>query len=355
MSKKVSMQAIADRLGLSKYTVSQALSGKSGVSEDNRRRIQETAKAMGYVLQPKASIAADIPPLDLTPDTTDAEGTRPYLLVWIHAVYQQDNPFWGKVLAGIAQASIDNGYDHLIVPVSQHDKKLQVPAYLNKSRCVGHLLAGTFPADSVVALKMTGLPLVLIDHEEPLVEVDCVVNNNLGSGAMALERLLTAGAKRIVFIGDDAFALSFKERWWGCRLAMEDHRSSADDPESLSLKKWQVAFGQPHMAHQLERKLSALSGDGMPDGFICANDQLALALMPLLKQRGLSIPGQARVIGLDNIEAAVYAQPPLSTIELGKEALGIRAVETLLYRMQHPGRQAEKIVLSSRFIARESG
>lgn len=357
MSKKVSMQQIADRLGMSKYTVSQALSGKSGVSEENRLRIQETAKAMGYTLQqthtqrsPKSSQADNQETNEGTHTTAE---TTPYILVWIQSGYLQDNPFWGKVLTGIATASKELGFEHLIVPIAPHHKtQLQMPSYLDPSHCIGQLLAGTFPAQSVISLKMSGIPLVLIDHNEPLIEVDSVLNNNLDAGKMACQRLLSAGAKRVIFIGDDQFAVSFKERWWGCRMALEDIAGPA---EHYHLKKWQITYSGPHMLQHLERKVAALTQETMPDGFVCANDHLALALLPILKRHGLDVPSQIKVIGLDNIEAAAYATPALSTIELGKESLGIRAVETLLYRLKHPGRQVEKVVLSSRFIARDSG
>ncbi|MDD9266147.1 LacI family DNA-binding transcriptional regulator [Paenibacillus sp. GCM10023248] len=351
MSKKVSMQQIADRLGLSKYTVSQALSGKSGVSEENRLRIQETAKAMGYLIQTAPSQPAS--QSDAYAQQSREHGHPPYILVWIQAMYQQDNPFWGKVLAGIGAASKELGYEHLIIPVpAHHQEHLKIPSYVNPDHCAGHLLAGTFPPSSVISLKQTGIPLVLIDHSEPLVDVDCVLNNNLDSGKMACQRLLSAGARRLLFIGDDTFAVSFKERYWGCRHAMEDFAASGED---CSLKKWNVPYHPQQIVPFLERKAAALTAENLPDGIICANDHLALELMHILRRTGINIPGQVKVIGIDNIETSAYAHPPLSTIELAKESLGIRAVETLLYRLKHPGRQTEKIILSSRLIARESG
>lgn len=48
MSRKVSIQTLADQLGLSKYAVSRALSGKTGVSEATRARVLELARALGY-------------------------------------------------------------------------------------------------------------------------------------------------------------------------------------------------------------------------------------------------------------------------------------------------------------------
>ncbi|MCD1261002.1 LacI family DNA-binding transcriptional regulator [Paenibacillus athensensis] len=356
MSKKITMQQIADRLGISKFTVSQALSGKSGVSQENRKRIQEAARAMGYkVRSGKGSDFGkpDAFAADEQDSSAETEPVIPYILVWIDSRHFQETGFWGKVLAGIMATCKEHGYEHIIVPLPVSEQQhLKIPRYLERSACIGHILVGTFPSQAVISLKQSGLPFVLVDHEEPLVEADCVLNNNLDSGKLACKRLLSAGCKRIVFIGDDSYAISFKERWWGARLAMEDVAGPAHE---LVLKKWSIAYSTEFAASSLERKLVASEATSLPDGFICANDHIALELIALLKMKGVSVPGQTKVIGFDNIEMSAYADPALSTIELGKESLGIRAVEMLLYRIQHPGRLAEKIVLSSQFIIRDSG
>jgi len=356
MSKKITMQQIADRLGISKFTVSQALSGKPGVSQENRKRIQEAARTMGYKIRSGKSPAPEEQSASIV-DGEDresaAEPVVPYILVWIDSRHFQETAFWGKVLSGIATTCKTLGYEQMIVPVpAAQQQQLAIPRYAERSACIGHILVGTFPTQAVISLKQSGLPFVLVDHEEPLVEVDCVLNNNLDSGKMACKRLLSAGCKRIAFIGDDSYAISFKERWWGARLAMDDVAGPASEQ---ILKKWSIAYSTEFAASSLERKLDASEATALPDGFICANDHLALELMALLKMKGIAVPGQTKVIGFDNIEMSAYADPALSTIELGKESLGIRAVETLLYRIQHPGRQAEKIVLTSQFIIRNSG
>ncbi|MBV6713858.1 LacI family DNA-binding transcriptional regulator [Paenibacillus chitinolyticus] len=355
MSKHVSMQNIADRLGISKYTVSQALSGKDGVSDETRLKIMETARTMGYRKKINKSPAAaglfqewDGRRKEITSSSTD-----PYMLVWIHSAKQQDPFFWPKVIDGLAQTCRDLQAHYMLISVPPHrEDELAMPGFLDPARCMGHILLGTFSTRAVISLQQTGLPLVLVDHEEPLVNVDCVVNSNVDAAVAATKQLLREGCDSLVFVGSDSFSVSFRERALGCRIASEE---AAESGRPVCLSKWNVPYLSPTWPHDLAVRVGAVSTSELPDGFICANDHIALRLMALLKQRGFDIPGQCRVIGFDNIEAAAASSPALSTVELSKELLGIRAVETLLYRKRHPGRAHEKIVLAPEFIARASG
>ncbi|MVO99043.1 LacI family DNA-binding transcriptional regulator [Paenibacillus lutrae] len=354
MSKHVSMQNIADRLGISKYTVSQALSGKYGVSEETRHKIIETAKSMGYRKKiTKSSAAAELRTRIHSFANYGLPGET-YILVWIHTIKQLDPFFWSKVLGGLTQTCREKKISYWIVPVPTHqENELNIPDYLDPALCTGHILLGTFSTRAVISLQQTTLPLVLVDHEEPLVNVDCVVNSNMDGAIAACKQLLREGCDSLVFIGSDSYSLSFRERALGCRLAAE---AAAEQGRPVALSRWTVPYmTSPTWAQDLAVRVNLLKNGELPDGFICADDYIALELLTLLKRRGCSIPEQCRVIGFDNIEAAAAASPPLSTVELSKELLGIRAVETLLYRKQHPGRANEKVVLAPEFIARASG
>jgi LacI family transcriptional regulator len=76
--------------------------------------------------------------------------------------------------------------------------------------------------------------------------------------------------------------------------------------------------------------------------------------MTALMKLGVDIPGRCSVVGFDDIEDAARAQPPLATVRVDKEALGRRAVETLLWRIARPDAPMEKILQSGEFILRPS-
>lgn len=76
--------------------------------------------------------------------------------------------------------------------------------------------------------------------------------------------------------------------------------------------------------------------------------------MTVLMKLGIDVPGQCSITGFDNIKDAALASPKLSTVHVNKEALGQRAVDTLLWRIAHPDGPKEKILLAGDLLIRES-
>lgn len=208
MSKKVTLSDIAEALGVSIYTVSQALAGKPGVSRTTRKKVLDTAKALGY--QMKASQKSEQRP----PQKTDS---APYILVWSHAQLLEESMYWQRVLKGIGFGCKQYGWQYVIVPLETENPPV-IPAYLDAESCVGGIAAGTVQSEFLVAVKQQNMPLVLVDHEERMLDADSVVNGNQEAAVSAAQRLIANGRKRLLFVGHDAFSVSFRERWLGLSL-----------------------------------------------------------------------------------------------------------------------------------------
>jgi|HigsolmetaGSP12D_1036236.scaffolds.fasta_scaffold00401_4 LacI family transcriptional regulator len=335
MAGKVTMQAIADRLGVSKYTVSRALSGKPGVGRDTRMRVLDMAEAMGYRLGPAP--AADEPP-------APARAGRAVLLL-MRKENRRESDFWGRIKDGIDAACRQAGLECRFA---------DEPAADAGADAVGLVVVGTVPVGRMLAFRSAGLPIVLIDHAEPLIRADIVLNDNLEASRMACSHLFAQGCASVAFVGRDRFSVSFKERWWGCKLAAEDWKKAHPDA-GCALQKWTVPYPSDAYGPQLARRIREAGPDGLPDGFVCANDRIAMTLIEALRQAGVRVPERCRVVGIDNIEASAGTEPPLTTVDLAKEQLGARAVQALLRRMEHPHAPQEKIILSAQLLIRRSG
>ncbi|TYP79737.1 LacI family DNA-binding transcriptional regulator [Paenibacillus methanolicus] len=338
---KISMQTIADHLGLSKYSVSQALSGKPGVSEETRQRVWAAAKTLGYRLGKSDS--------ELAAAATPAS----YILIWIDERQAQDPAYWGRVLSGISAGASALGWHYVMTSGSGGNSgRPSFPHYLDEGLCLGHLIVGRMPTASVASIYQMGQPVVLIDHRDPLIEADSVFNDNAESGARLVRHLAQAGRRSLLFVGDDSFAVSFRDRWTGCRQAVEELGGRTS---GCVLRKLTIRYKETGWQDNLGRKAEQLLAEHDIDAIVCANDHIALELIQLLKKRGVDIPGRCAVAGFDNIEQAAYFDPPLTTIELAKEVLGYRGVEQLARRRENPGALAERIALSSRLVVRQSG
>lgn len=343
MASKISMQQIADSLGVSKYTVSRSLAGKSGVSPETRARVLELARKMGY---------RGVAPIVDSHQVTSGQGQPLYVLIWIRTDHQSEQLFWGKVLSGILEGCRAQGWNHVIMAVDEGQSGAEgIPAYLDPECCVGHIIAGNLPSTLLLSLSRKGLPMVLVDHEEPALAVDCIVNANMQGARWLTARMLESGCRSIVFIGYDAYSVSFQERWLGCKLEMQEAGKKA----AVTLKKWTIPYAQRSWQYVLERKLEQLPPEQWPQAFIGANDDIALRCISLLSKLSISVPTQCKVAGFDNIETAAHSTPALTTVDFGKELLGFRAVEQLQRRREHPGQFTEKIIISARIVSRQSG
>ncbi|WP_240353328.1 LacI family DNA-binding transcriptional regulator [Cohnella algarum] len=371
--RKVSMQTIADRLGVSKYTVSKALSGKPGIGEETRLRVLEMAETLGYRSKPVRAGAqasplpfAPVPSRRTLPSPGDtlpsgdtplfadtpilagkpslAEPAAPVIAIEVRPEYREEPDFWKRVLEGIGAACREAGFGMRFA-----DDPGGRP-----ETAAGVIVMGSVPRQRLLALNRLKAPVVVIDHDDPLVRADTVWNDNLEAARLACSHLLSQGCRKLAFVGRDRFAVSFKERWWGCKLTADEWKKTRPETGCV-LRKWTVPYGSGDFAQHLRRRVIEAGDEGVPDGFVCANDRIAMALAETLEEAGIGVPHPCRIVGIDNIEPSAAARPPLTTVHLAKEQLGARAVHALLRRLAQPHALREKIVLSAELIVRQSG
>ncbi|SDR98982.1 transcriptional regulator, LacI family [Paenibacillaceae bacterium GAS479] len=351
------MQQIADRLHVSKYTVSQAMSGKSGISEATRQRVLETAQAMGYEAPPARTEPKSLPTRPIHPDllthsgagNANAEGG--FIVVWMSRVHQEEKMYWQRVLGGIQEGCRQRGWGTVVLAPMDDGKTADIlPPYLDRSRCAGGLAVGAFPLRQLTAMKRTALPVVLVDHQEPFSGLDSVANDNIAAARMICGMLLDKGCRSFIFVGSDRFSVSFRERWLGCRSALEQTFAQRNDG---ALRRWNIPYSREWEESMLSR-LEKTTDEELPDAFLCANDDIAIQLLKALQQRGVAVPGRCRVAGIDNIEGSSWTRPPLTTMDLGKELLGQRAVEALERRMHMPSASVERVGLVPELVLRGS-
>jgi LacI family transcriptional regulator len=355
-SRKITMQQIADRLSVSKYTVSQALSGKSGISEATRRLVLETAKSMGY-RQSSSSPAAGQAAMEKQREPGNAVipagpggQTSSFVIIWIPYRARNETNFWQRVLSGIVVECDARRWEHVVLsPYDEQGKPVVLPPYLDITHCLGGLAIGSFPLTTVAALMHTNLPVVLIDHDEGFADLDTVVNNNMEAAHSIIARMADSGCSNLLFVGADSYSVSFRERWWGCKMAAEELLSRS---KRLVLRKWSIPYADKEWGESVSRKLDKLPREEWPDGLIGANDDIALELLNILDKHNIAVPDRCKVAGFDNIRSAAVSKPPLTTVDLGKEELGARAVEALERRISLPDRPRERIALSPRLVIR---
>ncbi|OAS88556.1 MULTISPECIES: LacI family DNA-binding transcriptional regulator [Metabacillus] len=344
MGKKVTIQQIADYLGVSKYVVSRALAGKSGVKEETREKVLNTAKQLGYKTE-------DI----IFPTETNTvnniqhdRSAQKNVLVVLPRSYYQDSVYWGKIIDGISLEL--NDLSRGMVIMTETDNFTTV---INPQGFIGIICVGKLSTTILLEFKKWKIPVVLIDSEEPLFTTDTIFANNYDSSYLLTNYLIGLGHKKMQFIGNYHFSRSFYDRWLGFRSALELHNITEQSNEQVTLHNG-LEFEDMYANIKAWIEKEVEDGNELPTAFVCANDLIALYVIDLLKALSFNIPEDISVTGFDNLENSYLRSPTLTTIHVPKEQLGRRAVKSLSNKIKNGKDQHEKVLLTCEMIVRES-
>lgn len=339
--KKVTMQEIANRVGVSKYAVSKALSGKSGISAATREKIFETASQLGYLNQ-KA--------IKKVQNHSVTEQTDKIVCVLIPNIRSQNkgSGYWGKVMDGISKTLESEGIGSIIVSETSPKNFNMV---MKPEGLLGVIGVGLVSSPILMELRSKAIPFVLVDNEDELIESDSIFMNNVDIMRKVTKFLIGKGHSRIQFIGDLQYSRSFFDRWTGFRSIMDEY-------ELTYLQKHVLLNVKPTVNEEnmnsLLSGLNTISKAEFPTAFVCANDQIALLVHRALTQMGIRVPEDCSLIGFDNNIDIVKDFPMITTVDVDKEALGIKAVDQLRWRLNNLHMPYEKILLQGDLIIRES-
>ena len=348
MPARITMQQIADRVGVSKFAVSKALSGKAGVSLETREKIVQAAARLGYFAQrrPRSPVVRGAPPAG-----EERTGTRRTVIVLIpNERYQnRQSAYWGRIIDGIGEVLEQQRLGMMIITEQEAD---HFPQLIKTDAVLGLIGVGHIANQLLLEVRNMGIPFVLVDHEDPLIPTDTLFMNNYECVRRMTHCLLGDGHRSLQFVGNVGFSRSFRDRWLGFRSLLEERDIPLAQDERL------LAIGGANRSEMTEA-LEPIVGDlaqrrALPSAFVCANDSIAICVMTALMKMNVSVPEQVSVAGFDDIDDAALSQPTLSTVHVDKEALGRRAVDTLLWRIARPDEPKEKILLAGDIVLRQS-
>ena len=320
--KRVTMQDIADACGLSRNTVSKIFNGRGTVPEATRDLVLTKAQELGY-----HQIGE--------PETPSAQKTAGGNIALITRSKPLNHHFGARFLTSFTDQICRSGYNLKMFEISgeEYGKKL-LPPHFVRQEIAGILAIELFDRTYTQLICDLGLPTLFIDSyaEAPaeLMRCDLVYMENYASAVALTRRQIQAGARDIGFVGDINHCCSFRERWLGYRSAMEaaglpvrrELCILADDSEPYGDVEW------------MARQLGAMPQ--IPDGFVCANDFLAIPIMQALRKKGISVPEDVMVTGFDGSPESSVITPSLTTADIPSAAIGRMSADMLLERIAAP-------------------
>ncbi|WP_298090184.1 LacI family DNA-binding transcriptional regulator [uncultured Sphingomonas sp.] len=328
---------IAQLAGVSQPTVSRALRGSSTVSAATRARIQAIAKQLNYTVDRAAS-------------NLRSGRTRTLALLLFRDPspgHTLINPFFLGMLGSMMGACAQAGYD-LLISFQDFSSDWHVD-YEDSHRADGLILLGygdyaqyRARLDQLVAQGTRFVRWGSVAAGQPGLTVGC---DNVAGTAEATRHLIAQRRRRIAFLGDatDHYP-EFHDRYRGYVTALAEAGLVADP-----------ALQVPALSSEEEGERAAreLLARGVPfDAIVAASDLIALAAMRVLHASGRRVPDDVALVGFDDIPAAGFASPPLTTVAQDADKAGRLLIDTLLAELD--GLPRRSVLLPTQLMVRGS-
>lgn len=325
--KAVTMKDISTAMGVSVVTVSKALAGKSGVSEEMREKIIMKARELGY----------------LHVNQSNDNYMQGNIGILVADRFFTDNSFYSNMYREIVlECSTFNISCLMEIVTSQQEEELTLPNFLISNKGDGVIFMGEISSDYVKAVAKTGIPYILLDFYDDSGNEDSIVSDSLLGSFRLTSYLIECGHQEIGFVGSLLATSSILDRYLGYCKAMIKHQI---EPR----REWLVS-DRDSKGHFIPIKLP----ESMPHAFVCNCDEIAYMLVETLKQEGYQIPEDVSVVGFDDFRFATICNPPLTTFKVDIESMGKAAVAKLLNKINKNQYTKGRTIVCGELIIRSS-
>lgn len=326
----MTLEQLAKLANVSTATVSRALSGKSSPRSAARQRVIRIAQELGYAPHGPASALAGgrTGIIGVVP----GRGNPLRLGPW-------DNPVINGIIEAIA---VDRGEVLLL----GEPPGGMIPNAIAR-RSVDGVVLMTFPHERIRDwLKSRSFPCVFVDAGE-IDEADSVGADDSEGIEVAVRYLASLGHRRIGYVNS--------------RYAKGKHHGPSVIARHAAYIKAMAELGRraprgSELNMPLEERIEgllSLSKD-LPTALLCYDDAQAMRVIRILNEKGLRVPQDMSVVGIDDLPDDLGASCELTTVHVPSQEMGKRAIELLLARIADPDRPVEHVILPERLVVRKT-
>jgi LacI family transcriptional regulator len=346
MKRKITLKQIARELDVSISTVSKALKDSLEISLDTREKVQAFAKLYNY--RPN-NIA-----LSLKNRKTKNIGV---------IIPEIVHYFFSKAINGIELVANKRGYNVIIgLSNESFDKEVINMEMLANGSIDGFIISiakETLSVQDYHHFKETinqGMPIVMFDRVVDEIECDKVIVDDVIGAKIAVNKLASNGCKNIAIVTTKDYISVGKLRTQGYLEALEENNIKSNPNLILKVDD---KFVTDDYLDILETEISQLLKNNKAiDGILAVNEIYALTAIKAARKLGKKIPEDIQVIGFTDGVLSRHATPSLTTVRQHGQAMGEKAAELLIDKLENENEQIEEqyktIIIETDLVERES-
>ncbi|MDD3999411.1 MAG: LacI family DNA-binding transcriptional regulator [Bacilli bacterium] len=319
--KNVTMQDIADRLKVSKVTVSKVFQGNPDISKAMAKKVYQVADELGYIYPKKAAVNVSVLISEL--------------------FFTKDEDFYTGLYRSLFQVSTAKNINLSLVIVKRTANN-EYEIYHDFSNQQAIIILGQLPKKSVIEIMKMNLPTICVDFCYRNLNLDAVVSDNYYASFNITSYLIDQGHKNIGFIGTLNSTLSINDRFLGYYKALLESGITIDSKNLIDDRN-----------HHGEKSSFDLPKP-LPTAFVCNNDHVAYLLIQQLKKQKLSVPKDISVVGFDNVKYSTLSDPQITTMKVSRTAVAEQTIDILFKRLKQPNMKRNIISIECTLIERES-
>lgn len=337
--KKVTIDDVAKRAGVSKGTVSAVINEKNIVQPETRQTVLAAMKELHY--RPRGSARNLKNPA--------AKYNSIGLLI-----RELDNPFYTGIALGVTEYANSKGY-LVFIASSEGDHMYEEKITQSfsgkeiKGAIIAPVLEGIAEIEHLFRLKMINFPFVLLENVKGL-QANVVSIDNIKAMKEAMKYLMDNGHSKIVHFAGPKYASHTYERIDGFRRAYSESHFAFNSDMIVPTGAHLEDGHRTCLEYFQNRKR-----EDFPTAIICYNDLVALGVMAALTEMNIRVPDEISVVGNDDIPFSRHIPVDLTTIRAPIRELGKKAAEILIKNIESSvPLSIENVVLHAEFVVRES-
>ncbi|POF28252.1 LacI family DNA-binding transcriptional regulator [Roseibium marinum] len=305
--RTTSLKDVAKEAGVSVTTVSRFLNGKLDLPDSTKKRIESSIARLKYEPNPHAR--------RLSRGQTDTIGL---------VVPDIANPFFATLVAAVEEEADSRGLAvTLYATLNRADRELAYLSRIERNHVDGLVFVTNHPDNGDLAelINRTG-KVVVVDEDVPLATVPKLFCDNENGGFLVGRHLAEFGHHRVLYIGGPEEMISTQRRYKGLERALQQtHGDRATIDRYIGA--YTIEFGREAARRFIAENLPATA-------IFAASDEIAIGLIEVFRESGISIPADVSVIGFDDVGPLHLFGPPLTAIRQPVRKLGQRALFLLM-------------------------